>query len=108
MKQAMSIIEPTDNALAFTHNPDVFPEIPVNIMLTIAGHTHGGQVYIPGIGRPIVPSQYGERYAIGHIVEKGKHLYVSSGIGTSIIPVRFMVPPEVTILRVTNAVQSAI
>ena len=50
--------------------------------LVLAGHTHGGQVYIPGIGRPVVPSQYGERFAIGHIVEDGRHLFVSSGTGT--------------------------
>lgn len=84
--------------LAFTHNPDVFPEMPARVSLTVAGHTHGGQVYVPGIGRPVVPSQYGQRFAIGHVVEDGRHLFVSSGLGTSILPVRFLVPPEVSIL----------
>ena len=90
----------TDTApiLAFTHNPDVFPDVPARVNLTIAGHTHGGQVYLPFIGRPVVPSRYGQRYAIGHIVEQGRHLFVSSGIGTSIVPVRFLVPPEVSVL----------
>jgi predicted MPP superfamily phosphohydrolase len=87
-------------AIAFTHNPDVFPDIPARVALTIAGHTHGGQVYLPGIGRPIVPSVYGERYAIGHVEESGRHLFVSSGVGTSIVPVRFLVPPEVSVLTV--------
>ena len=82
----------------FTHNPDVFPEVPRRVALTIAGHTHGGQVYLPGVGRPIVPSAYGERFAIGHIVEEGRHLFVSPGLGTSILPIRFLVPPEVSIL----------
>ena len=100
IEKALSRTTAQDHLLAFTHNPDVFPALPTRIALTIAGHTHGGQVYLPGLGRPIVPSQYGERYAIGHIVENGKHLYVSSGVGTSIIPVRFLVPPEVTILEV--------
>lgn len=88
--------------VAFTHNPDVFPDIPSRTTLTIAGHTHGGQVYIPGIGRPVVPSQYGDRYAIGHIQEGGRNLFVSSGVGTSILPVRFLVPPEITIITVKN------
>jgi len=44
--------------------------------------------------RPVVPSRFGERYAIGHVVEGGRHLFVSPGLGTSIIPVRFLVPPE--------------
>ncbi len=102
INQALADVGASDSVLAFTHNPDVFPEIPNNVLLTIAGHTHGGQVYIPVIGRPIVPSNFGERYAIGHIIEDGKHLYVSPGVGTSIIPVRFLVPPEVTILKIVK------
>ena len=88
--------------LAFTHNPDAFPEISKPVDLMIAAHTHGGQVYLPGLGRPIVPSKYGQRYAAGHIVENGRHLFVSPGLGTSIIPVRFLVPPEVSLLTIRS------
>ncbi|MCB1719590.1 MAG: metallophosphoesterase, partial [Candidatus Competibacteraceae bacterium] len=70
--------------------------------LTIAGHTHGGQVYFPVLGRLIVPSRYGERFAIGHIQEAGRHMFVSPGLGTSILPVRFLVPPEISILHVLS------
>ena len=90
-------------ALAFTHNPDLFPVVPGNVDLIFAGHTHGGQVYFPGIGRLIVPSRYGQRYAIGHIVENGRHLFVSPGLGTSILPVRFLVPPEVSVVTIRSA-----
>lgn len=91
---------PDDAAvIALTHNPDVFPQVPSRVMLTVAGHTHGGQVALPLVGRPIVPSEFGERYAVGHIVEDGRHLFVSTGVGTSIFPVRFRVPPEVSVLR---------
>jgi predicted MPP superfamily phosphohydrolase len=95
----------TDEApvIAFTHNPDLFPFIPERVSLTLAGHTHGGQVRIPLIGRPVVPSSYGERFAIGHVVEDGRHLFVTPGLGTSILPVRFLVPPEVSVLRLTPA-----
>jgi hypothetical protein len=86
--------------LAFTHNPDVFPHVPARVALTIAGHTHGGQVVLPLLGRPLVPSAYGQRYAIGHVEEDGRHLFVSSGLGTSIFPVRFGVPPEISIVVV--------
>lgn len=89
--------------LLLTHNPDVFPEIPEQVSLTLAGHTHGGQVKLPFLGRPIVPSKYGERYAIGHIKENNKNLFVGSGVGTSIIPVRFCVPPEVIILTIKKS-----
>lgn len=86
--------------IALTHNPDLFPQLPTRICLTIAGHTHGGQVAFPVLGRLIVPSQSGERYAIGHIVEDGKHLFVTPGVGTSILPVRFRVPPEISLLTI--------
>lgn len=84
--------------IALTHNPDIFTLVPSQITLTIAGHTHGGQVAIPLIGRPVIPSKYGQRFAVGHIVENGSHLFVTPGIGTSIIPVRFRVPPEISLL----------
>lgn len=96
---ALSTVPEDQPTILFTHNPDIFPDVPPRVSLTIAGHTHGGQVYIPGVGRPIVPSKFGERFAIGHIVEEGRNLFVSSGVGTSIIPVRFLVPPEISVLR---------
>ena len=99
VKSAMSPILDDLPVLMFTHNPDVFPTISGRFSLLIAGHTHGGQVYLPVLGRPIVPSRYGERYAIGHVVENSRHLFVSSGLGTSILPVRFRVPPEITLLE---------
>lgn len=46
----------------------------------------------------IHPSDYGQRYAAGHVVENGHHLFVTTGIGTSILPVRFNVPPEIVLL----------
>jgi predicted MPP superfamily phosphohydrolase len=84
--------------LVFTHNPDVFLDVPDRVALTMAGHTHGGQVRVPFVGRPIVPSAYGERFAIGSVVEGGRHLFVTPGIGTSILPVRFLVRPEISLL----------
>ncbi|MET4728448.1 putative MPP superfamily phosphohydrolase [Lysobacter enzymogenes] len=87
--------------IALTHNPDLFPEIPARAALTVAGHTHGGQVRLPWFGTPVVPAQI--RYAGGYIVEDGKSLFVSTGIGTSILPVRFGVPPEISRLTLRAA-----
>jgi len=84
--------------ILIAHNPDIFPEVPARVNLTIAGHTHGGQVDLPLVGRLIVPSHYGQRFAYGQIIEGERHLFVTSGIGTSIIPVRFRVPPEIVVL----------
>src|SRR6266404_1200202 len=95
-----AMAEVTDDApvMAFTHNPDIFPNAPQRVLLMLAGHTHGGQVNLPFVGRLVVPSKYNQRYAIGHVVENGRHLYVSPGVGTSVFPVRFRVPPEITVL----------
>lgn len=89
--------------IALTHNPDLFPRIPPRVALTLAGHTHGGQVNLPLFGRLVVPSTFGTRYAIGHVEEAGRHLYVTPGIGTSILPVRFRVTPEITLLKLMTA-----
>ena len=99
---ALALIPLGAPTIAFTHNPDSFPILPKPVTLTIAGHTHGGQVRLPLLGRLIVPSDYGERYAIGHVVENGRHLFVSPGLGTSIFPVRFLVPPEVSMLTLRS------
>ena len=88
--------------ILFTHNPDLFPEVPARVSLTLAGHTHGGQVIIPFVGPGITPSRFGARYAAGHVVEDGRHLFVTTGVGTSRLGVRFLVPPEVVSLRLTR------
>lgn len=90
----------SEPVIALIHEPDFFPEIPERIALTLAGHTHGGQVRLPLIGSPIVPSAYGQRFVRGLIKEGGRLLYVTTGVGTSIIPVRFNVPPEYVLLTV--------
>ena len=97
--KALSAVGGSDPIIVLTHSPDIFPDVPPRVGLTIAGHTHGGQVYVPLVGRPIVPSKYGQRYAIGLIEENGKRLFVGPGIGTSILPIRFLTPPEISILR---------
>ena len=94
----LAAIPPEAPVLLLTHSPDVFPDVPARVALTLAAHTHGGQVRIPPFPAPVVPSRYGSRYAAGHVIEGGRHLFVTTGVGTSIIPVRFAVPPEVVIL----------
>ncbi|HEY0364829.1 MAG TPA: metallophosphoesterase [Pyrinomonadaceae bacterium] len=84
--------------IALTHNPDIFPNVPQRVPLVLAGHTHGGQVRFPLIGPVIESSAYGDRWVRGHVFEDNHHLFVTSGIGTSIAPVRFGVPPEIVLL----------
>jgi uncharacterized protein len=84
-----------DPVILLAHEPDIFPRVPSRVALTFAGHTHGGQIRVPLIWPAFVPSRYGKRYAYGHVIERERHLIVSGGLGTSIIPARFGVPPEI-------------
>lgn len=89
----------TDDApvIHLAHEPDLFTKVPERVSLTLSGHTHGGQIRLFGYS-PVTPSQFGNRFAYGHIVEDGRHLVVSGGLGCSVLPVRVGVPPEITVL----------
>jgi len=100
LTNAFAGVPEAERALCFTHSPDIFLTLPATCALTVAAHTHGGQVWLPWLGRPIVPSRFGQRYAAGLVHENGKALFVSTGIGTSIIPIRFGVVPEISLLNV--------
>jgi predicted MPP superfamily phosphohydrolase len=96
---ALAGVPPDAPVVLLSHDPDVFPFVPDRVALTLSGHLHGGQVAIPFLRRPAIPSRYGERYARGHVVEDGRHLYVTSGLGTSGLPLRFLAPPEIVVLE---------
>jgi uncharacterized protein len=81
--------------ILLAHEPDIFVKVPPRVCLTLAGHTHGGQIRIPLLWPSFVPSRYGARFAYGHIVESGRHMIVSGGLGTSFAPVRLGMPPEI-------------
>jgi len=102
IQKALHNIPPPAPILAFTHNPDLFTQVPERVCLTIAGHTHGGQVNLPFVGRLVVPSEFGQRYAAGFVRENNHLLFVTTGIGTSVLPVRFRVPPEIAVLTITD------
>ncbi len=91
----LSRITTDDPVLLMVHEPDIFPRVPERVALTLAGHTHGGQIRVPFLWQHFVPSKYGARFAYGHVVEDERHLIVSGGLGTSIIPARLGVPPEI-------------
>ena len=97
--------EPPEDAavLLAVHDPDVFPYVPARVSLTVAGHLHGGQVNVPGLRHAVMPTRYGDRYRAGHIVEDGRHLFVSAGVGTAALPLRLRSLPELPVLTLTAA-----
>jgi predicted MPP superfamily phosphohydrolase len=91
----MAKITTDDPVVLMVHEPDIFTKVPDRVSVTLAGHTHGGQVRLPLVWPAFVPSSYGARFAYGHIVEGGRDLIVSGGLGTSVVPLRVGVPPEI-------------
>ncbi|WP_204251156.1 metallophosphoesterase [Elioraea rosea] len=94
----------TDDApvILMAHEPELFRRVPCRVGLTISGHTHGGQVRIPVLGGPVAHLPEAGRYAHGHVTDRGRHLVVSGGLGFSVLPVRFGVPPEISLIEVTG------
>jgi predicted MPP superfamily phosphohydrolase len=87
-----------DPILILSHWPDVFAAAPHEVALTLAGHTHCGQVNLPFIGRLIHASSGSEKWPCGLYDERGRKLYVTGGVGVSILPVRFLQPPEIAVV----------
>jgi uncharacterized protein len=80
--------------LLLSHDPDVFDRVPPRVALTLSGHTHGGQVHVPLLWRLWTPA----RYRAGHVVQDGRHLFVTSGVGFSRRAIRWRVPSEIAVL----------
>jgi predicted MPP superfamily phosphohydrolase len=86
--------------LAVSHSPDIVPLLPARIALVLAGHTHCGQINLPLIGRISTASRYGERFACGRIEEAGRTIMVTAGLGTSVVPLRYGVPPDLWVVTI--------
>lgn len=87
--------------IVLSHSPDPFPDLPRDIGLMLAGHTHCGQLRYPWGGSPATMSRHGERYACGLVREDGRTLIVSAGLGTSVLPFRFFTRPDMWLIEVS-------
>ncbi|MEO5629361.1 MAG: metallophosphoesterase [Thermomonas sp.] len=88
--------------IAITHEPALWPRIPAQATLTVAGHTHGGQINPFGLLTPDTFKPYSHQLNGRYLVD-GRSLFVSPGIGTSILPMRLGVPPEISRLTLRRA-----
>ena len=88
------------NIIAITHNPDSLLKAPKEISVMLAGHSHGGQIWIPFYGRKNFSSD--QRFVYGPTEVDGKHVFVTAGIGTSIAPFRFLTPPEIAVITLSS------
>ena len=95
MRAAFAMVPADAPVIAITHEPALWPRIPMQATLTIAGHTHGGQINPFGLLTPARFKPYSHQLK-GIYANGGRSLFVSSGIGTSILPMRLGVPPEIS------------
>lgn len=97
VENALKGINPSKPVILLSHTPDIIKDVPSHVKLNLAGHTHGGQVVLPTKGPLIVPSEFGTKYAYGWKEEK--NIFISRGLGTSILPIRFYCPPEIAVIE---------
>ncbi|MBI3909693.1 MAG: metallophosphoesterase [Armatimonadetes bacterium] len=96
---ALGCSGPETCCVLLAHAPDVFPlVVEAGVDLALAGHTHGGQICLPGIGPLRVPVRMGRRYVAGLFRMGATQMYVSRGIGVVGLPMRFLCRPEVAVL----------
>jgi predicted MPP superfamily phosphohydrolase len=100
LDKTLAFVPEGASVILLVHEPDIFPRVPARVSLTLAGHTHGGQVRL--LGRALyAPSPLSLTYSYGHFFDNGRHLIVSGGLGCSWWPVRFGIPPEIVVVEIT-------
>ena len=99
-RKAYEGLEKEITKILLSHNPDInesiLPDFDVDLILS--GHTHGGQVVIPGIGMPFMPSAHGQKYREGLVQDGRRQTYITRGVGHLFAPLRYNCPPEVTLI----------
>ena len=97
---ARKMVKPGAWNVLLSHNPDVFPEAAsVGYDLTVAGHTHGGQVTVEILHQYANVARFFTPYVYGRYERQGKWAWVGRGLGTIGVPARVGAPPEVTLIR---------
>lgn len=106
--EMLDALPPDEPRLLLVHNPDVHEVLAARrVDLALSGHTHGGQVRLPFLGAPLLPSCYGGKYAQGLVRAPGWPVYVNRGLGTIFPPVRFNCRPELTVLTLRSGTAGA-
>jgi hypothetical protein len=97
------LVLPETVNILLSHNPNTFDRAAeLGIDLSLAGHTHGGQITLEFIHPSLTPSRLITRYVKGWYQKGEAQLYVNRGIGTILAPIRFAAPPEITLLELVG------
>jgi predicted MPP superfamily phosphohydrolase len=101
-KMLLAGLAPDRPTIVLTHDPVHFAGVPAGPFLTLAGHTHGGQIRLPLIGIVTNGSAAPMHWTHGLVVDGGRHMIVTAGLGTSGLPLRIGVPPEFVVIDVSG------
>lgn len=99
--RAMKEIPEHACCILLSHNPDVNEDIEISgkrVDLVVSGHTHGGQIVLPLMGAPYLPSPFGQKYRAGLVKDGNRKTWVSRGLGLFFVPIRLNCPPDVSLL----------
>ena len=100
LPRALSGLPSSAFKVLWAHSPDIIGEAAAaGIQLFLCGHTHAGQIRLPLIGATLVPAQCERRFLQGRWKEGEMEGYTSSGVGCSLLPVRFGCPPEIGLIE---------
>lgn len=102
-REAFAKLPRNAQALVLMHDPASLHDMPLVQGLIVAAHTHGGQVAIPFYGAPWLPTPVPRDWAYGWVSHGPNQMYVTSGLGVSILPVRFNMRPEWVLFRIARA-----
>jgi len=104
IEEALGETNGYESAILLSHNPDLAERVSGSrVGLVICGHTHGGQINLPVIGAPIVPSKYGQKYVYGLAEAPNTRVFTTRGVGAIFPPMRVNCPPEISLLTLTPA-----
>ncbi len=102
LDHALADARPSDSSILLSHNPDFVETITDHrVGLVLSGHTHGGQIVLPIVGAPRVPSRYGQKYLHGLVKTPYTQVFVTRGLGTVTPPLRFCCRPEIALITIT-------
>lgn len=100
LKETFKNVPDGEPCIFLSHNPDIFDMFaPRRFTVMFSGHTHGGQLKIPYLLDIIGRRGYKKKFERGEVRENSNVLYVTSGLGTSVVPARFLVPPEIVVIK---------
>jgi uncharacterized protein len=103
LDRALESVPPDAFKVVLAHSPEMFAEAAAaEIHLYLCGHTHAGQICLPGIGAPLMNADCPRAYTHGRWQHGGMLGYTSAGVGCSLLPVRYNCPPEIALIELAR------